>query len=135
MESSSFSRLYPEISDFNDILEQFRIFVRDLKEVKKEDKETIDVKLKRCRLTTEKLAMSPINRFEYLNQTCNIIENLFGVIKKPKRLKNIDLILIGIFQKYCKMLNEKIYLIANDTKLVTQPSAPIESSPSIYPEI
>ena len=75
--------------------------------------------MKECRLSLDRLTLDPINRFENVNEIVNIMENLFDTIKKPKRLKNIDLLLVCVLKQYTnvvyciynKMLNEKIYII------------------------
>ena len=73
-----------KICKSNDIIEQLRIFVRDSKEIREKDKNTVDARCKKCRLTIEKLHLSRINRFEYLDETCSIMENLFSVIKNQR---------------------------------------------------
>lgn len=86
-----------------------RVFVKDLKGMKEKDRSTIDIKLKDCRLSLDKLTYDQINRFENVNEVVNIMENLFTMVKKPKRLKNIDLMMLSILKQYSKMLNERIY--------------------------
>ena len=40
------------------------------------------------------------------------MENLFDNVKRPRRLKNIDLLLVRVMKQYAKMFNEKIYAIS-----------------------
>ena len=70
------------------MVEQVRAFVEDLKEINEKEKSTIDIKLKECRLTFDRLTLDPINRYENVNEVVNIMENLFDTVKRPKRLKN-----------------------------------------------
>jgi len=114
---SPFNKLWPDICVFNNVIEQFRLFIKDLKEIKLKDKQTIDCKLKSCKLSIEKLSLSPVKRFDYLNEACNIVENLFCIVKKPKRLKDMDLILVAILKNYCAMLNEKIHFISQESHI------------------
>ena len=109
---SPYTRIYTDICDFNHMVEQVRAFVKDLKEIKEKEKSTIDIKLKECRLTLDRLTLDPINRHENVNEVVNIMENLFDTVKRPKRLKNIDLLLVRVMKQYAKMLNEKIYGIS-----------------------
>ncbi len=109
---SPYNKIYTDICDFNHLVEQIRAFVKDLKEIKEKEKSTVDIKLKECRLTLDRLTLDPINRFENVNEVVSIMENLFDTVKRPKRLKNIDLLLVRVLKQYTKMLNEKIYIIS-----------------------
>ena len=109
---SPYTKIYTDICDFNHMIEQVRVFVKDLKEIKEKEKSTIDVKLKECRLTLDRLTLDPINRFENVNEVINIMENLFDNVRRPRRLKNIDLLLVRVMKQYAKMFNEKMYAIS-----------------------
>jgi hypothetical protein len=106
---SPYTKIYSDICDFNHIVEQMRVFVKDLEGMKEKDRSTIDIRLKDCRVSLDKLTYDQINRFENVNEVVNIIENLFTMVKKPKRLKNIDLMMLSILKQYSKMLKERIY--------------------------
>ena len=86
---SPYTKIYTDICDFNHMIEQVRVFVKDLKEIKEKDKSTIDIKLKECRLTLDRLTLDPINRFENVNEVINIMENLPENVKRPMRLKTL----------------------------------------------
>ena len=109
---SPYTKIYTDICDFTHMVEQVRAFVKDLEEMNEKEKAAIDIKLKECRLTLDRLTLDPINRYENVNEVVNIMENLFDTVKGPKRLKNIVLLLVRVTKQYAKMLNEKIYGIS-----------------------
>ena len=129
--NQTYQKLWNDLESFNDMIEHFRIFVKDLKEIKSKDKLTLDATLKKSKLSVEKLQLSPYKRQEYLNEAANNVENLFLILKKSKRLVNIELMLIDIFKNYCKLLNEKIYIIS----LENYSNNNNENSNNLYPKI
>ena len=86
---SPYNKIYTDICDFSHLIEQIRVFVKDLTEIKINDRSAIDITLKECRLSLDRLTLDRINRYENVTEIVSIIENLFGTLKKPKRLKTL----------------------------------------------
>ena len=96
------------ICDFNHLIEQIRVFFKNLTETKIKDRSAIDIKLKECRLSLDRLTLDPINRYENVTEIVNIIKNLFDTLKRPKQLKNIGLLPVCVLKRYTNSILKNV---------------------------